>query len=92
LLALPYVNSYDLAIAMPALAATLWRSRPGKPFLPLGGAVILWLIPAFALPLGLSGWPLAPLCVAGVLAVLIFQSAPFGRMLSLTPVKPRTIP
>lgn len=92
LLVLPYVNSYDLAIVMPALAAALWRSRPEKPFLPCSRAVILWLIPAFALPLGLAGWPLAPLCVAGVLGALIFQSGPFGRMPSLTPVKPRTIP
>ena len=74
LLALPYVNSYDLAIAAPALTVALLREGAGKPFLPLIPATILWLAPVFALPFGLLALPIVPLCIAGVLILALVQA------------------
>jgi hypothetical protein len=92
LMALPYVNSYDLAIAAPALSVALLQDRDGSPLLPLVSAVILWLIPAFALPLGLAGLPIAPLCVAGILGFAILRTGSFRQAgFSASPI-PRTVP
>ena len=74
LMALPYINSYDLAIVAPALTPALLGRPPGRPFLPLSPALILWVVPVFALPFGLLGLPIAPLCVAGVLGLALLRA------------------
>ena len=61
LLALPYANHYDLAMAAPALAVALLRPAPdGRPPLlrPLPG-LVLWLTPLLAMPNGFRAFPLA---------------------------------
>jgi hypothetical protein len=74
LLALPYVNSYDLAIAAPALTVALLRDDAGKPFLPFIPASVLWLAPMFALPFGLLALPIMPLCISGVLVLALVRA------------------
>lgn len=53
LVALPYANSYDLAIAAPALAISLLDER--RPLLPLPSAVLLWLTPTLIAPAWILG-------------------------------------
>jgi hypothetical protein len=73
LAALPYVNSYDLAIAVPALTLALFDERRDQPFLPGWAAALLWLLPAFSIPFGLMRIPLAQPVFAVVLIFALFR-------------------
>jgi len=57
LAALPYVNSYDLAIAAPALTLALFDDRRDAPLLRGWPGAALWLVPAFSIPFGLLKLP-----------------------------------
>jgi alpha-1,2-mannosyltransferase len=74
LAALPYFNSYDLAIVAPALAVALLEQRPADraPFMLPVPAALLWLAPALALPLAVLALPIVPAIVAAVLLLGLF--------------------
>ena len=74
LAALPYFNSYDLAIAAPALTLALF-DREEAPLLPFVPAVVLWLLPIFSIPVGLLEIPAIPLLFNAVLLLALFGSA-----------------
>ena len=74
LAALPYFNSYDLAIAAPALTLALF-GRTGAPLLPFIPAVLLWLLPIFSIPVGLLEIPAIPLVFNAVLLLALFSLA-----------------
>ena len=84
LIALPYFNGYDLAIAAPALCVALFQDRPphGSPVMGLMPAMLLWLAPVFALPFGLLEIPAVPFAVAGafVWALFIYGDRREGRL------------
>ena len=78
LAALPYVNSYDLAIAAPALTLALFDERR-EPFLPGWAAAALWLVPAFSIPFGLMRLPVVQPVFAVALLFALFKSAAHSR-------------
>ena len=73
LAALPYFNSYDLAIMAPAMTLALFdRDTSDAPALSFVPALLLWVAPAFALPFGLLAWPIVPGILAAVLLLALF--------------------
>ena len=73
LAALPYFNSYDLAIMAPAMTLALFdRHTSDAPALSFVPALLLWVAPAFALPFGLLAWPIVPGILAAVLLLALF--------------------
>jgi hypothetical protein len=74
LAALPYFQSYDLAIVTPALTVALFADQPGesRPFLPMVPASALWIAPAFSLSFGQLALLAVPIIVAGALLWALF--------------------
>ena len=79
LAALPYVNSYDLAIAAPALTLALFDDQRERPFLPGWAAALLWLLPAVSIPFGLMKIPVVQPIFAIVLVIALFRGQGFPR-------------
>ena len=71
LAALPYVNSYDLAIAASALTVAIF-DRKHPPFLPGWSGWLMWLLPALAIPLGIMRVPVVQPVFALLLLVALF--------------------
>jgi hypothetical protein len=68
IVALPYANHYDPAIAMHADTVALFgeASQRNDRLLLFIPAVVLWLAAIFALAFGAVGWPVVPVAVAAV--------------------------
>ena len=74
ILALPYANSYDLAMAAPALTLALFADSPAdeRPLLPFVPAFLMWTLPAVAPLIAAASRPLVPAVMA---ALLLFALA-----------------
>jgi hypothetical protein len=77
-LALPYANGYDLAIAAPALTLAFFSESLAdrRPFLPLIPALLFWIAPVFAFIFGIASWPVVPGLLAVVLLLAIVREMP----------------
>lgn len=77
-LALPYANAYDLALAAPALTLALFDHGSGddRPFLPFIPALLVWIVPAFAMIFGSASWPVLPAVLAAGLLLAIARERP----------------
>lgn len=71
IMALPYANGYDLALAAPALTLALFAERPRaeRMFLPFIPALLLWTLPVFASFFGVLSWPVLPAVLTAILLV-----------------------
>jgi hypothetical protein len=88
-IALPYANSYDLAMAAPALALALFADSPvdERPLLPFVPAFLLWTMPVVSPFFGAASWPVVPLALAVLLLMALAREIPrrsgwFGDLLA----------
>jgi hypothetical protein len=72
-LAQPYANAYDLALAAPALTLALFAEsqRDEQLFLPFIPALLFWTTPALASIFGAASWPVLPILLTTILLLAI---------------------
>jgi hypothetical protein len=79
-LALPYSNAYDLAMAASALTLALFaeNSTDDRLLLPFVPALLLWTLPVLAPLFGVASWPVLPLVLGVVVLIALAREAAPG--------------